>query len=169
MAVIQVFKLIINYFKEFLVVSFVSLFFYNNLLYGKCGSRVWKKIRWGVVERTIVPIKNRVRKKVFWTGCSQCNRASPDWGKSPANVPNVQVVLNDDVVFGVSEVFGRLVTTPIIDKLAQNGIRYNLVYATVLCLPTHLAPLNGYYQDSNIMGGIAWKAKSFPGNPGAKL
>ncbi len=74
------------------------------------------------------------------------------------------VILIDDMGFGVSEAFGGPVTTPIMDKLAANGLKYNRFHTTALCSPTRVALLTGYNHHSNNMGCIAEAATTFPGN-----
>ena len=70
--------------------------------------------------------------------------------------------------FGVSETFGGPVTTPIMDKLAKNGLKYNRFHTTALCSPTRVALLTGYNHHSNNMGAITETATTFPGNTGVR-
>ena len=84
--------------------------------------------------------------------------------KAPEGAPNVVVILIDDMGFGVSEAFGGPVTTPTMDKLADNGLKYNRFHTTALCSPTRVALLTGYNHHSNNMGCIAEAATTFPGN-----
>ena len=50
------------------------------------------------------------------------------------------------------------------DKLADNGLKYNRFHTTALCSPTRVALLTGYNHHSNNMGCIAETATTFPGN-----
>ncbi len=86
--------------------------------------------------------------------------------KAPEGAPNVVVVLIDDMGFGVSEAFGGPISTPTMDKLAQNGLRYNRFHTTALCSPTRVALLTGYNHHSNNAGSIMETATNFPGNSG---
>jgi arylsulfatase A-like enzyme len=85
-------------------------------------------------------------------------------GCKSTGAPNVVVILIDDMGFGVSEAFGGPVTTPTMDKLADNGLRYNRFHTTALCSPTRVALLTGYNHHSNNMGAIGEAATTFPGN-----
>jgi len=49
----------------------------------------------------------------------------PSSPKPPAGTPNVMIILLDDTGFGHLNCFGGLSETPNIDKLAENGLRYN--------------------------------------------
>ncbi|MBL7847043.1 MAG: arylsulfatase [Cyclobacteriaceae bacterium] len=88
--------------------------------------------------------------------------------KAPEGAPNVIVILIDDMGFGVSEAFGGPVSTPTMDKLATNGLKYNRFHTTALCSPTRVALLTGYNHHSNNMGCIAEAATTFPGNTGVR-
>ncbi len=47
--------------------------------------------------------------------------------KPPEGTPNVVILLLDDTGFGHLSSFGGLVETPHIDKLADDGVRYNIL------------------------------------------
>ncbi|MDN5892808.1 MAG: arylsulfatase [Nocardioides sp.] len=57
--------------------------------------------------------------------------------------PNVVVVLLDDVGFGAAGTFGGPVTTPTLDTLGAEGLRYNRFHTTAICSPTRAALLTG--------------------------
>ena len=44
---------------------------------------------------------------------------------APSGAPNVLVILIDDEGFGAPSTFGGPVPTPHLDKLAEQGLRYN--------------------------------------------
>jgi len=44
--------------------------------------------------------------------------------QAPNGAPNVVLVLLDDVGFGASSTFGGPISTPTLDRLAKNGLRY---------------------------------------------
>ena len=115
-------------------------------------------------DRTILPIKEPIRQTYKELDARNVT-PPPRWEvKAPAGAPNVIVVLIDDMGFGVSEAFGGPVTTPTMDKLAANGLKYNRFHTTALCSPTRVALLTGYNHHSNNMGSIAETATTFPGN-----
>lgn len=115
-------------------------------------------------DRTVLPIKEPARPT--YTELDVRNATAPArWEvKAPENAPNVVVVLIDDMGFGVSEAFGGPVTTPTMDKLAENGLKYNRFHTTALSSPTRVALLTGYNHHSNNMGCIGEAATTFPGN-----
>jgi arylsulfatase A-like enzyme len=83
--------------------------------------------------------------------------------RPPAGAPNVLVVLLDDVGFGASSAFGGPCDTPVAERLAANGLKYNRFHTTALCSPTRAALLSGRNHHSVGMGGITEIATSAPG------
>src|SRR5215472_14376208 len=55
---------------------------------------------------------------------------------APPGAPNVLVVLLDDVGFGQTSTFGGPVQTPTLQRLADEGLRYNRFHTTALCSPS---------------------------------
>src|SRR3954467_8602016 len=60
----------------------------------------------------------------------------PEKKKDPAGAPNVVVFLIDDAGYGTSSAFGGLIQTPVLDSLANNGLRYTNFHSTGVCSPT---------------------------------
>jgi arylsulfatase len=83
--------------------------------------------------------------------------------RPPAGAPNVLIVLLDDVGFGASSAFGGPCSTPVAERLAANGLKYNRFHTTALCSPTRQALLTGRNHHSVGMGGITEIATSAPG------
>ena len=83
--------------------------------------------------------------------------------RPPAGAPNVLVVLIDDAGFGASSAFGGPINTPVAERLAGNGLKYNRFHTTALCSPTRAALLTGRNHHSIGMGGITELATSAPG------
>lgn len=83
--------------------------------------------------------------------------------RPPKGAPNVLIVLLDDVGFGASSAFGGPVHTPIAERLAANGLKYNRFHTTALCSPTRQALLTGRNHHTVGMGGITEMATSAPG------
>lgn len=46
----------------------------------------------------------------------------------PKGAPNVLLIMTDDAGFGVPSTFGGVIPTPTMDRIAQNGLRYNRVF-----------------------------------------
>jgi arylsulfatase A-like enzyme len=116
------------------------------------------------MDRTALPIKEPVRQTSKELDVRNAT-APPRFNvTAPKGAPNVIVVLIDDMGFGVTETFGGPIAMPTMDKLANNGIKYNRFHTTALCSPTRVALLTGYNHHSNNMGCIGEAATTFPGN-----
>ncbi|RJR40664.1 MAG: arylsulfatase [Deltaproteobacteria bacterium] len=83
--------------------------------------------------------------------------------KAPKGAPNIVIVLLDDVGFGASGTFGGPVPTPVLDRLANQGLRYNAFHTTALCSPTRAALLTGRNHHSVGTGNITELATGFDG------
>ncbi|WP_062310961.1 arylsulfatase [Demequina rhizosphaerae] len=81
----------------------------------------------------------------------------------PEGAPNVLIVLLDDVGFGAASAFGGPCETPVAERLAAGGLRYNRFHTTALCAPTRQALLTGRNHHSVGMGSITETATSAPG------
>lgn len=88
--------------------------------------------------------------------------------KAPAGAPNVVIVLLDDFGFGQASPFGGAIEMPTLDRLAQNGLRYNQFHVAALCSPTRAALLTGRNHHSNNTGSVQDIATAFPGNTGVR-
>ena len=85
---------------------------------------------------------------------------------APPGAPNVLVILLDDVGFGQTSTFGGPVQTPILQRLADEGLRYNRFHTTALCSPSRAAMLTGRNHHSVHTGCITEIATGFPGYDG---
>ena len=83
--------------------------------------------------------------------------------RPPAGAPNVVVVMIDDAGFGASSAFGGPCNTPVAERLATNGLRFNRFHTTALCSPTRQALLTARNHHAVGMGGITEIATSAPG------
>src|SRR6185503_15012247 len=81
----------------------------------------------------------------------------------PAGAPNVVVVLLDDVGFGQTGTFGGPANTPTLQKLANEGLRYNRFHTTALCSPTRAALITGRNHHSTSFAGITECATGYDG------
>lgn len=61
--------------------------------------------------------------------------------------PNVIVILADDLGWGDVGYHGSTIKTPVIDRLAEEGIRLNRFYTTPICSPTRAGLMTGRYPD----------------------
>jgi arylsulfatase len=93
-------------------------------------------------------------------------QSTPDWPKfvtAPENAPNIVLILLDDVGFSSTSTFGGLSSTPVFDRLASEGIRYNRFNGTPMCSPTRAALLSGRNSHQVGFGRISELAAGYPG------
>ena len=88
--------------------------------------------------------------------------------KAPPSAPNLLIVLIDDMGFGQSSAFGGPVRMPTVERLANDGLRYNQFHTTAPCSPTRAALLTGRNHHMNNMGSITEMATAFPGQTGQR-
>jgi len=81
----------------------------------------------------------------------------------PKGAPNILLIMTDDAGFGVPSTFGGVIPTPTMDRIAQNGLRYNRIFSTALCSPTRAALITGRNHHSAGFGVISEQATGFPG------
>ena len=92
--------------------------------------------------------------------------SQPSWPSiiaPPKDAPNVLLVLIDDAGYGSNSVFGGVVPTPTLEKLAQRGLRYTQMHNTALCSPTRAALLTGRNHHHAGYGDVAEGAVGYPG------
>jgi arylsulfatase A-like enzyme len=77
--------------------------------------------------------------------------------------PNIIIFVLDDVGFAQIGSFGGLVETPRIDRLAENGLRFNNFHTTALCSPSRASLMAGRNPHSIGLGSHALTAMGFPG------
>ncbi len=120
------------------------------------------------LDRSILPIREPVRPT--YSELDVRNAAAPPRFevKAPKGAPNVVVVLIDDMGFGVPSAFGGAISMPTMERLANNGLKYNTFHTTSLSAPTRVALLTGYNHHSNNMGVITEMATTFPGYTGVR-
>ena len=89
----------------------------------------------------------------------------PEPVRAPAGAPNVVWILLDDVGFGAASVFGGGVSTPTLERLAEQGLRYTNFHTTAICAPTRAALLTGRNSSSVHVAGFSHTMLSagFPG------
>jgi len=92
---------------------------------------------------------------------------SEEWWADPIrpqeDAPNVIIFLLDDVGFAQVQSFGGLIETPNIDRLAENGLRFNNFHTTALCSPSRATLMAGRNPHSIGLGSHALTAMGFPG------
>ncbi|WP_295612700.1 sulfatase-like hydrolase/transferase [uncultured Lamprocystis sp.] len=81
----------------------------------------------------------------------------------PKGAPNVLLIMTDDAGFGVPSTFGGVIPTPTMDRIANEGLRYNRMFSTSLCSPTRAALITGRNHHSVGFGVISEQSTGFPG------
>lgn len=120
------------------------------------------------LDRTVLPIPEPKPKPITELDARKVKAPPRFEVKAPAGAPNVLIVLIDDMGFGMSSAFGGPIHMPTVERLANNGLRYNHFHTTALCSPTRTALLSGRNHHMNNMGGITEIATAFPGNTGQR-
>ncbi len=82
--------------------------------------------------------------------------------------PNIIWVMLDDVGYGASSTFGGGARTPVLDSLANEGLKYTNFHNTAVCSPSRAAALTGRNDHTVGMGLLPQKLMSaeFPGYTG---
>lgn len=94
----------------------------------------------------------------------QKRRVVPD--RLPLNAPNIVIILMDDCGFGKAEAFGGFAHTPTLDKVAEEGIRYNRFHNTPIWSPTRASLLTGRNHQRVSSGSISERAIGWEGSTG---
>ena len=81
----------------------------------------------------------------------------------PKGAPNVLLIITDDAGFAVPSTFGGVIPTPTMDRIANEGLRYNRMFSTALCSPTRAALITGRNHHSVGFGVISEQSTGFPG------
>ena len=91
--------------------------------------------------------------------------STPSWPVRPHpadGAPNVVVILLDDVGLARLGCYGSTMTTPNIDRLAADGLRYTNFHVTPLCSPTRAAMLTGRNHHEVGMRSLSNFSTGFP-------
>jgi arylsulfatase len=95
--------------------------------------------------------------------------SSPAWPaprRAPEGSPNIVFFVLDDVGFGQLSPFGGLVDTPVLDSLANEGLRYTNMHTTSVCSPSRACVLTGRNHHSVGIACITETATGYPGYNG---
>lgn len=91
----------------------------------------------------------------------------PHWPEGKEKkAPNVLLVIFDDTGWSDFGCFGSEISTPTIDKLAAEGLRYNNFHVTPLCSPTRACVLTGRNHHAIGMRFLADVDTGFPNSRG---
>lgn len=115
------------------------------------------------LDRTVLPIPVEPFQGIMAINSKNSKPAWPTPVTAPTGAPNVVLVLMDDVGFGATSPFGGPIPTPTIQKLADNGLRFNRFHTTALCSPTRAALITGRNHHSSHTGAVTEMATGYPG------
>jgi arylsulfatase len=76
--------------------------------------------------------------------------------------PNIILIMSDDMGYSDLGCYGSEIETPVLDGLAENGLRFSQFYNTARCCPTRASLLTGLYPAQTGMGFMT----SDEGEPG---
>lgn len=91
--------------------------------------------------------------------------SDPAWPKpnrAEAGTPNIVYIVLDDTGYGQFGCYGSPISTPNLDRLAQNGLLYTNMHTTALCSPSRSCMLTGRNHHSNGMACITEGPPVFP-------
>ena len=91
--------------------------------------------------------------------------SQPSWpirAHPATDAPNVIVILLDDTGFAQLGCYGSTISTPNIDRLAADGLRYTNFHVTPLCSPTRAALLTGRNHHEVGMRSLANFSTGYP-------
>jgi arylsulfatase A-like enzyme len=71
--------------------------------------------------------------------------------------PNVIVVLVDDMGWANLGCYGGPVETPVLDRLAADGVRFTQFYSYARCCPSRAALLTGLHPHETGLGHMTFK------------
>ncbi len=114
-------------------------------------------------DRSVLPIAPESNQSVVGLRSKDSKGVFPRPVTAPEGAPNVVLVLLDDVGFGASSSFGGLIETPNIQKLADNGLRYNRFHTTAVCSPTRAALITGRNHHTAHTGVVMEMATGYDG------
>ncbi|MBA7613628.1 hypothetical protein ES703_20882 [subsurface metagenome] len=66
-------------------------------------------------------------------------------GKSTADKPNIILIMVDDMGYSDIGCYGGEISTPNLDRLAEDGLRFTQFYNTARCCPTRASLMTGLY------------------------
>jgi arylsulfatase len=82
-------------------------------------------------------------------------------------VPNIVIILSDDMGYSDLGCYGGEIATPNLDALAAGGVRFTQFYNTARCCPTRASLLTGLYPHQAGVGHMMEdKGEKFPGYRG---
>ncbi len=100
----------------------------------------------------IVPLVLLVPLLILATGCS--NRSDPDVADQHS-LPNLFLIVADDLGYSDLSMFGGEISTPNLEALAQSGKTFTIFYVALTCSPTRSMLLSGNHNHIAGLGNMA--------------
>lgn len=97
----------------------------------------------------------------FSTAIFSCNSQGQVKSDSKA-APNIILIMADDMGFSDLGCYGGEIQTPVLNRLAENGVRYSQFYNAARCCPTRASLLTGVYPHQ---AGMGWMTNANMGTP----
>ncbi len=116
----------------------------------------------GEIDRSVIPLAEPKFEGVIGKTYKESKGEWPKLPAPPKGAPNVVVILLDDVGFGQVSTFGGPIPTPVLDKLATQGLRYTRFHTTAICGPSRAALITGRNHHNAGSGFLAEWATGFP-------
>lgn len=104
------------------------------------------------------------KKKVKYIGRTIPESIVETVNVSKEKKPNVLYIVLDDLGFAQLHCYGSTIDTPNIDRLANEGLRYNNFHTTAICSATRASLLTGANHHSVGIGTTIDSANEFPNN-----
>ena len=117
----------------------------------------------GTSGAQVLPVPDPPFKGVIGPKASVSKPDFPRQVSAPKGAPNILLIMTDDTGFGASSAFGGPIPTPTLERIANNGLRFNNFHTTALCSPTRAALLTGRNHHSVGFGNITEFASGYPG------
>jgi len=97
-------------------------------------------------------------------GCTS-NKVKEDMATATQTKPNILLILADDMGYSDLSCYGSEISTPNIDNIANQGIRFSQYYNAARCCPTRASLLTGLYPHQAGIGGMVNSNKKVAEGP----
>lgn len=115
-------------------------------------------------DRSILPIPQTVPPIITDPDIQKAKLPERQRLSAPQGAPNVLLELIDDMGFGQPAAFGGPISMPTLDRIANQGLRYNRFHTAAICSATRAALLTGNNTHTANSGEIADISTGFEGN-----
>ena len=98
--------------------------------------------------------------------CARCvAQTAPASAANFRSKPNIILILADDLGFSDLGCYGSNISTPNVDKLAKEGLKFTQFYNAARCCPSRAALLTGLYPHEAGIGQMTGRGNGlYPGN-----